>query len=59
MNPIAKSLAYGLDKKGEETISNDLGGEPDIRVLEIADGVFEVKATNGDTNLEEIIGIKK
>jgi len=51
--PTAASLAYGLDKKGEETIAvYDLGGGTfDISVLEIADGVFEVKATNGDTQL--------
>ena len=51
--PTAASLAYGLDKKGEETIAvYDLsGGTFDISVLEIADGVFEVKATNGDTQL--------
>jgi molecular chaperone DnaK len=41
--PTAASLAYGLEKKGEETIA--------ISVLEIAEGVFEVKATNGDTRL--------
>ena len=51
--PTAASLAYGLDKSGEETIAvYDLGGGTfDISVLEIADGVFEVKATNGDTQL--------
>ena len=51
--PTAASLAYGLDKKGEETIAvYDLGGGAfDISVLEIAEGVFEVKATNGDTQL--------
>ncbi len=51
--PTAASLAYGLDKKGEETIAVfDLGGGTfDISVLEIAEGVFEVKATNGDTQL--------
>jgi molecular chaperone DnaK len=51
--PTAASLAYGLDKKGEETIAvYDLGGGTfDISVLEIAEGVFEVKATNGDTQL--------
>ena len=54
-------MAYGLDKKGEETIAvYDLGGGTfDISVLEIADGVFEVKATNGDTQLEEITGTIK
>jgi len=51
--PTAASLAYGLDKKGNETIAVfDLGGGTfDISVLEIGDGVFEVKATNGDTHL--------
>jgi molecular chaperone DnaK len=51
--PTAASLAYGLDKKEEETIAvYDLGGGTfDISVLEIGDGVFEVKATNGDTHL--------
>ncbi len=51
--PTAASLAYGLDKKGEETIAvYDLGGGTfDISVLENADCVFEVKATNGDTQL--------
>ncbi len=51
--PTAASLAYGLDKKGEETIAvYDLGGGTyDISILEIGDGVFEVKATNGDTHL--------
>ncbi len=51
--PTAASLAYGLEKKGEETIAvYDLGGGTfDISVLEIAEGVFEVKATNGDTRL--------
>ncbi|MEC7627432.1 MAG: molecular chaperone DnaK [Verrucomicrobiota bacterium] len=51
--PTAASLAYGLDKKGEETIAvYDLGGGTfDISVLEIAEGFFEVKATNGDTQL--------
>jgi molecular chaperone DnaK len=51
--PTAASLAYGLDKKSEETIAvYDLGGGTfDISVLEIGDGVFEVKATNGDTHL--------
>lgn len=51
--PTAAALAYGLDKKGEETIAvYDLGGGTfDISILEIADGVFEVKATNGDTHL--------
>jgi molecular chaperone DnaK len=51
--PTAASLAYGLDKKTEETIAVfDLGGGTfDISVLQIGDGVFEVKATNGDTHL--------
>jgi molecular chaperone DnaK len=51
--PTAASLAYGLDKKKDETISvYDLGGGTfDISVLEIGEGVFEVKATNGDTHL--------
>jgi molecular chaperone DnaK len=51
--PTAASLAYGLDKKQEQTIAvYDLGGGTyDISVLEIGDGVFEVKATNGDTHL--------
>ena len=51
--PTAASLAYGLDKKGEEKIAVfDLGGGTfDISVLEIGEGVFEVKATNGDTFL--------
>ncbi|MBL7176477.1 MAG: molecular chaperone DnaK [Desulfobacteraceae bacterium] len=51
--PTAASLAYGLDKKSEEKIAVfDLGGGTfDVSVLEIGDGVFEVKATNGDTHL--------
>ena len=51
--PTAASLAYGLDKKKEERIAvYDLGcGTFDISILEIGDGVFEVKATNGDTFL--------
>ncbi|MEW6427839.1 MAG: molecular chaperone DnaK [Thermodesulfobacteriota bacterium] len=51
--PTAASLAYGLDKKGEEKIAVfDLGGGTfDISILEIGDGVFEVKSTNGDTFL--------
>ncbi|MHC1770070.1 MAG: molecular chaperone DnaK [Verrucomicrobiia bacterium] len=51
--PTAASLAYGLDKKKDELIAvYDLGGGTfDISVLEIGDGVFEVKATNGDTHL--------
>ena len=51
--PTAASLAYGLEKKNEETIAvYDFGGGTfDISILEIGDGVFEVKATNGDTHL--------
>ncbi|MEY2526149.1 MAG: molecular chaperone DnaK [Verrucomicrobiota bacterium] len=51
--PTAASLSYGLDKKKDEKIAvYDLGGGTfDISVLEIGDGVFEVKATNGDTHL--------
>src|SRR5687768_5108696 len=51
--PTAASLAYGLDKKKDEEIAvYDLGGGTfDISILEIGDGVFEVKATNGDTHL--------
>ncbi len=51
--PTAASLAYGLDKKKDEVIAvYDLGGGTfDISILEIGDGVFEVKATNGDTHL--------
>ena len=51
--PTAASLAYGLDKKKEEKIAVfDLGGGTfDVSILEIGEGVFEVKATNGDTHL--------
>jgi len=51
--PTAAALAYGLDKKGEEKIVvYDLGGGTfDVSILELGDGVFEVKATNGDTFL--------
>ena len=51
--PTAASLAYGLEKKSAETILVwDLGGGTfDVSVLEVGDGVFEVKATNGDTHL--------
>lgn len=51
--PTASSLAYGLDKKGEEKIAvYDLGGGTfDISILDVGDGVFEVKSTNGDTYL--------
>ncbi|MBC7813766.1 MAG: molecular chaperone DnaK [Burkholderiales bacterium] len=60
--PTASSLAYGLDSKKNETIAvYDLGGGTfDISILEVGDGVFEVKSTNGDTylggdNFDEII----
>ncbi|MGB7539868.1 MAG: molecular chaperone DnaK [Anaerolineales bacterium] len=51
--PTASSLAYGLDKKKDETIAvYDLGGGTfDISILDVGDGVFEVKSTNGDTFL--------
>lgn len=51
--PTAASLAYGLEKKKDETIAvYDLGGGTfDISVLQLGEGVFEVKATNGDTHL--------
>src|SRR5207248_2007036 len=51
--PTAASLAYGLDKKKDERIAvYDLGGGTfDISMLELGDGVFEVKSTNGDTHL--------
>jgi molecular chaperone DnaK len=51
--PTASSLAYGLDKKEDETIAvYDLGGGTfDISILDVGEGVFEVKATNGDTFL--------
>ncbi|UCH34882.1 MAG: molecular chaperone DnaK [Armatimonadota bacterium] len=51
--PTAASLAYGLEKKAEETILVwDLGGGTyDVSVLEVGEGVFEVKATSGDTHL--------
>src|SRR5207249_1906871 len=51
--PTAAALAYGLDKKTSERIAvYDLGGGTfDISILEIADGVFSVKSTNGDTYL--------
>ncbi len=51
--PTAASLAYGLDKKKDETIAvYDFGGGTfDVSILDIGEGVFEVKATNGDTHL--------
>lgn len=51
--PTAASLAYGLDKKKDETIAvYDLGGGTfDISILELGEGTFQVKATNGDTHL--------
>ena len=51
--PTASALAYGLDKKKDETIAvYDLGGGTfDISILEVGEGVFEVKSTNGDTHL--------
>ena len=51
--PTASALAYGLDNKGDEQISvYDLGGGTyDISILNLADGVFQVQATNGDTHL--------
>jgi molecular chaperone DnaK len=51
--PTAASLAYGLDKKNDQKIAvYDLGGGTfDISILELGDGVFEVKSTNGDTHL--------
>lgn len=51
--PTAAALAYGLDKKKEEKIAvYDLGGGTfDVSILELGDGVFEVKSTNGDTHL--------
>ncbi len=51
--PTAASLAYGLDKKGDTTIAvYDLGGGTfDVSILQIGEGVFEVKSTNGDTHL--------
>ena len=53
VNEPTASLAYGLEKKNEETIAvYDLGGGTyDVSILEIGDGVFEVKSTNGDTQL--------
>src|SRR5262245_24619089 len=51
--PTAAALAYGLDKKSDETIAvYDFGGGTfDISILEVGEGVVEVKATNGDTHL--------
>src|SRR5213079_265632 len=51
--PTAAALAYGLDKKKDETIAvYDFGGGTfDISILEVGDGVVEVKSTNGDTHL--------
>jgi molecular chaperone DnaK len=51
--PTAAALAYGLERKGNETILVwDLGGGTfDVSILEVGDGVFEVKSTNGDTHL--------
>jgi molecular chaperone DnaK len=51
--PTAAALAYGLDKQGDETIAvYDLGGGTfDISILQLSDGLFEVKSTNGDTHL--------
>ena len=51
--PTAAALAYGLDKKKDETIAvYDFGGGTfDVSILEVGDGVIEVKATNGDTHL--------
>jgi len=51
--PTASALAYGLDKKGDEAIAvYDLGGGTyDISILDLSEGVFQVKSTNGDTHL--------
>jgi molecular chaperone DnaK len=52
--PTAASLAYGLDKKGEDmkiVVFDCGGGTHDVSILELGDGVFEVKATDGDTHL--------
>src|SRR4029450_4764269 len=51
--PTAAALAYGLDKAKDQTIAvYDLGGGTfDVSILEVGEGVFEVKATNGDTHL--------
>jgi molecular chaperone DnaK len=59
--PTAAALAYGLDKKKDETIAvYDLGGGTfDVSILELGEGVFEVKSTNGDTHLggDDIDGV--
>merc|ERR1712224_1129400 len=57
--PTAAALAYGLDKKKTGTVAvYDLGGGTfDISILEIGEGVFEVKSTNGDTHLGGKISI--
>jgi len=52
--PTAAALAYGLDKKGEDlniVVFDCGGGTHDVSILELGDGVFEVKATDGDTHL--------
>ena len=58
--PTAAALAYGLDKKENETILVfDIGGGTyDVSILEVGDGVIEVKATNGDTHLGGNVGIR-
>merc|ERR1712085_228203 len=59
--PTAASLAYGFDKAESKTVAvYDLGGGTfDVSILEVGDGVFEVKATNGDTSLggEDVDGM--
>ena len=59
--PTAASLAYGLDKKGRKQSLFMILGEVLLifRILEIAEGVFEVKSTNGDTQLGVTIGMKR
>jgi molecular chaperone DnaK len=54
--PTAAALAYGLDKKSNETIMVfDLGGGTfDVSILEVGDGLFEVKATSGDINDQRV-----
>ena len=52
--PTAASLAYGIDKKGEDkkiVVFDCGGGTHDVSILELGDGVFEVRATDGDTHL--------